>query len=125
MSYAIANVIYGIDLSEFPWNETNLNPEDYDFEDADSLGLESAYSASDLTPMWLGPEIWKFNECENFTLAEMNKKCEVTPKHIQQWKTALNRVIPEVLEAIKDFIVRNPDSGYSLEPRVCIIWSSS
>lgn len=123
MTYAIAEVVYGIDLTHFPFKELQVEGcEDFD---PDGFGVSHSYSGNGFTPIWIGPVLWNFNECGNFPLSELNKKAEVTPKVIEKWKKALKDCDQELLEALKTWIANHPDGGFTLEPQVLILWGSS
>lgn len=128
MTYAIAKIVYGIDLThhygETPAWMLHLS-EDLrkDIEDGDpqDYGLGCGYSGSGEPPTWLGPSIGKFDECRNFPLATLKRYMEVNADMIDKWNACLAEVHPEVLKAIiETYGVRG-----SLEPRVMVIWCSS
>ncbi len=128
MSYAIATVIYGVDLTGFPdeldldWGP--LHEEGYDWDE--SIGIHSEYSGnSDENPCYLGVEIHSFDECNNFLLKDLVKKCEVTSEIIAKWEERKGEMPPVIWAAIEKWIAAHPGAGYSLTPEVHIIWGSS
>jgi len=121
MTYAIANVIYGIDLTNFPWDQTDLDENEVEVFDE----LSHSYSGNGDPPIWLGPEIWSFDECNNFPLSELIENTKVTPEIEKEWEEALEGLHPEILRVLKKYIEDHPQSGYTLEPKVWILWGSS
>lgn len=126
MTYAIANVIYGLDLtadSELSGGdlrgkvekilEEQDDPEDFDtfFE----VYLDHDYSGNGPAPTWFGVELGEFDECTNMALSELDEYMNPSDKIKHQYQ--------EKLAAIENEEIRKLFS--EIEPKVLILWGSS
>ena len=109
MSYAIANIIYGIPLCS---NVVQVAKDlGYDGEDAESFGFVSMYTASGPQTGYCGVCLDKFDECD------AEKVSDLTWEPTDAQEAEYNRLLSEVPERLREHI--------DTAPTVWIIWSSS
>jgi len=116
MSYAIAQVIYGLPLNtnrsdDEPWSE-----ELEDQLDEGKNGFLKYYSAnSDVIPAAFGIELCEFDEgCDHVDISDL--KLEPTEDQKSKYQ--------ELLEMLPDDLLKEVTKRYSV-PRTFILWSSS
>lgn len=114
MSYAIGEIIYGVDL-------TTLPPE---LGDADDEFLEtytdSAYSGNGDEPRWFGAEMGNIDECNNEDGESLIRQLTATDEHKAEFAEKLKALNedPDVEQLIKDYF-----NGAT--PKVWLLWGSS
>lgn len=115
MSYAIANVIYGIPFDprdEELIDDDKLSADLDDGFEQRAAGFLKYYSGSGDTPYAFGVEIFEFDECSTLYVKDM----VLTPskEQIKQFKQYFDMLSPE-LKAYLD----------KIKPATFILWSSS
>ena len=137
--YAIANVIYGIDLTTVGGDEESLRwvralsteTKKRMERDPAHIGLDYAYSGSgDVVPMWVGKELFRFDECDNFPLSLLAPFMNVTPEMEAGWKDCIDKLDPDLYNILLGIYGENPEhpdgsGGLQLRPEVMIVWSTS
>lgn len=126
MTYAIGNIIYGINLTYGPYDNKPDLFADHRDELSDLVGdhvdgFDGAYSGSgDSNPEWFGLSMSEFDECSDLTGAKMIEKCTATDDHRAQYADLLEklRTNPDISNELKALIERT-------EPTVHIIWGTS
>jgi len=132
MTYAIANVVYGIDLTyDENWLKELPKELEQSFDDnPENIGITTDYSGNGERPMWFGIKLCEFDECQTIRLDEIAKYNNPTDEIKQKWAKKVENLDPELHKILIDHFGRSnpvPDGsgGHSLRPEVLIIWSSS
>lgn len=133
MSYAIGNIVYGLDASESSpflellknWLEENQDSENEeislfvdqvsDVESFQEHWCKQLYSANGPTSAFFGVKINTFDECNNITAIELKEKFLAKMSQIEEFNKKWEQ-LPEVLR--KTITAK-------LEPEIFILWSSS
>jgi len=101
MTYAIANVVYGIDLTP-GWDEdekerwyaalaqistevTGRTLLDDVLDEPEDFGLVREYSGSGESPMWLGVKLGEFDETKNLPFDQLVGFAEVSSETKRNW----------------------------------------
>lgn len=124
MSYAIANVVYGVPLTEEVWDAVRryvespeyaaveVHEEEIDLDDPESFGFETMYSGSGDRPGYCGVKITDFDECSS-----------------QPWGKILSQASPTKTQMIEagEKISKLPACVRAVvgEPTLWLVWSSS
>lgn len=134
MSYAIGNIVYGIDASESSqllqlveeWLEENedLDVDEIaytveDMQDADNFRehwCKSYYSAGGPEPAVFGVELGKIDECTNVSIDRIAEIGKVKGTDKLEYTKKYNR-LPESL--------RSKIEQHGIEPMAFVLWSSS
>lgn len=125
--YAIAHVIYGVDLTYFPFRDLGLSEDTLQAIEDREIGLiESKYSGNGDAPVWFGVKLTSFDECGSFLLSQIVEESKITPEVEKKWNNLLEELKndePEIKAAFDKYAKENPD--FSFEPRVWVLWGSS
>lgn len=122
MTYAVAHIIYGINLLVDPYRpDPRLAQHAATIEtlqEQDLLG--SAYSGSGDAPVWLGASLGTFDECNVLDGKELVAKLTPNAQHEAEYREAVHQLTlrEDVPQAFREFI-------RSQEPRVFVTWGSS
>lgn len=116
--YAIANVIYGIPLTDkiydFIHSEENVDAEeltDYG-PDEEELGFTTPYhGGSNRTVGWLGVSLTEFDECSDFPLSDITN-VKPTEEQIAEVKDKISKLPKEILDI-------------ALPTDIYVVWSTS
>ncbi len=154
MSYAIAHVIYGFDLTEARSEGSNKKPlpswqnivnhlvnrfnsegdeellgnADVGHEQVfeDKVGFDGAYtSGGDMNPFWFGVKVAQFDECNNIGFNELLESCKVTEKVMNKWEDIVSTFKKDDEKLYELFMLWLKEQGFSPEPTVRIVWGSS
>lgn len=123
MSYAIGEIVYGIDLTESGGYGPDKAFDEFAGEISDLRDIErvgGAYSGSGIAPRWVGPQITSIDECDNVRFLEVVKSAEVTEAHKAEFQRQLN----ELLDA-DDVSDEFKAALRAAEPDVWLLWGSS
>lgn len=122
MTYAIAHIIYGIDLSpETVRTDARLvqhGPVIDRLRSEDALG--TAYSGSGDRPVWLGATMGHFDECNTIDGKALVARLTPNAQHEAEYREAVHQLTlrEDVPQAFRELI-------RSYEPRVFVTWGSS
>lgn len=100
MSYAIAKFVYGLNFKNGATPFSNHHAVIEALYEADAL--QSAYSGNGETPMYIGVDIYKFDECsdQSFAIGKVPFINEPTSEHIAQYIAKRDTLI-EIVEDLK------------------------
>lgn len=118
--YSIANIIYGVPLTETAERYCGENEIDYE-----TLGFRTLYSGSaDYTPAYLGIKITSIDECSGYQKLDMDKK---TITDSRSSFTATITAGPNETARINKAVSDLPQGLRELlpNPGIYIVWSTS
>lgn len=124
MTYAIGQLVYGIDLTPRSYSHDPLKAIRAEISDAceeEAKGFGSAYSGGGDPPMWFGINLdYEVSECDEIDCEELRTKLEVTP----ELQTAFQSLLEETL-ADDSFADSLKEALKTTSPKMLLLWGSS
>lgn len=117
MTYAIGEIIYGINLTDS--GDFDVDQDELE-EFKESHYVDSAYNGNGVDPYWLGVKVGEIDECSNMCGSELLKKITATDKHKEEFQTKL-----EQFRADEDWSQALRDAVIAKTPDVWLLWGSS
>ncbi len=116
MTYAIFNIVYGIDLTELGERNGVVD------KAADEGLVETSYSGSGPTPYWVGADLGGGDECSSDT---SGMRLVSTPEDVAEY-AAKRESLLAYLDASEDDGAKSlADTVRSTEPVVFLAWGTS
>lgn len=124
MSYAIGNIVYGIDASENSqlisiieeWLTENSTSEIQTSDDFQENWCQSYYSAGGLILAVFGIQLGYIDECNNISIERLNEKAFVNDNNKLKYMEMYNKLPLSLRSKIEDA---------GLKAETFILWSSS
>lgn len=124
MSYAIAEIVFGLNLTDIdnlPANSLLANVDKDELEEFVESGyVESAYSGNGDEPRWFGVNMGDFSEGNNIRADQLLKELTVTDEQKAEYDAKLN-----ALRADEDWSQVLRDSVIGESAAVWLLWGSS